>query len=436
MNPISRNFIFFCLLMLWSVFLFAQNADKRKAELENKKRELQKEIEKYNKELEATKKSKKISMDELIAINKKIIKRQELIKTINAEIDLVNKQINNNVSEIDTLNKEVKQLKKQYALMIQRAYLVKKNRKGLTYMLSADNINQAFKRREWLEQLSNDRLNKAVEIETKKMLLDSMNKALESKKNEKAMLLVEKEKETNKLSEERELKQDNLVELQKKEKDLRKQIKRKQEEAERLNTAIVNIINEEIRKAKAKANADAVAKKKKEDKASGAKPSVNTEKASETKLSNSELLNLTPEAQKLSSSFVANKNQLPWPVSEGRIAQPFGEHPHPVLKGIKIKNNGLDIATKKSSQVRSVFDGEVTGVISLPGAGKAIIIRHGEFLSVYSNLEESGVEKGEKVKAKQNIGKVMTSAEENNTILHFEIWRGTEIQNPAMWLKD
>lgn len=148
------------------------------------------------------------------------------------------------------------------------------------------------------------------------------------------------------------------------------------------------------------------------------------------------MLNLTPESQKLSSSFVANKNQLPWPVAEGKIAQPFGEHPHPVLKGIKIQNNGIDIATRKASQVRSVFDGEVTGVVSLPGAGKAIIIRHGEFLSVYSNLEGSDVSKGEKVKAKQNIGKVMVNEEEDKAILHFEIWRGTDIQNPAIWLKD
>ena len=442
MNPFAR------IVLLFVMFLFFQNSysqdaksNQRKKELEGQKKKLQDEISQFNKELEATKKNKKISIEQLIKLNKKILKRQELINTINQEILLVDKQINQNISSISQLNTEIDLLKKNYELMLQRAMILQKNNNELALVLSSESFAQAVRRSYWLKQISADRLNQAKMINLKMAELDSTVKTLEQKKISQTQLLSSKESEKERLAQEREEKQDNLVDLQKKEKEIKKKLKKKQEEAIKLNLAIKRIIEQEIKKAREEA-LDAANKKKKEtekklDKVpseKGKEKPIDIAK-DEKKLSNAELLNLTPESQKLSTSFEANRNQLPWPVTEGTIIGQFGEHEHPVLKGIKVKNNGIDIATKRFAPTRSVFDGEVTGVVSIPGAGKAVIIRHGEFLTVYSKMEEVTVSKGDKVKSKQSIGTVMAGDDGDRSELHFEVWKGATILNPEFWLK-
>jgi len=136
----------------------------------------------------------------------------------------------------------------------------------------------------------------------------------------------------------------------------------------------------------------------------------------------------------LSSSFSANRGRLPWPCDRGFISGSFGEHAHPVLEYIKVKNNGIDIMTERGSQVKSVFNGRVSRVLSLPNLNRVVIIRHGEYLTVYSNLGEVSVRDGQEVTAKQNIGQVFTNPDDQKTELHFEIWRGKVIQNPENWL--
>jgi septal ring factor EnvC (AmiA/AmiB activator) len=436
------------LILLFVLFSIVQSnysqdvkSNQRKKELEGQKKKLQEEISQFNKELESTKKNKKISIEQLIKLNKKILKRQELINTINQQILLVDQQINQNISSISQLNNEIDLLKKNYELMLQRAIVLQKNNNELALVLSSESFSQAVRRSYWLKQISADRLNQAKLINQKMAELDSTVKTLEQKKLDQTQLLSSKESEKEKLALEREEKQDNLVDLQKKEKDIKKKLKRKQEEATKLNLAIKRIIEQEIKKAREEALV-AANKKKKETEKKSTKGSSEKDKdytkevvKVEKKLSNAELLNLTPESQKLSSSFELNRNQLPWPVTEGSIIGQFGEHEHPVLKGIKVKNNGVDIATKKFAPTRSVFDGEVTGVVSIPGAGKAVIIRHGEFLTVYSKMEDVSVSKGEKVKAKQQIGTVMAGDEGERSELHFEVWKGGTILNPESWLK-
>jgi murein DD-endopeptidase MepM/ murein hydrolase activator NlpD len=143
---------------------------------------------------------------------------------------------------------------------------------------------------------------------------------------------------------------------------------------------------------------------------------------------------LTPEAKKLSAGFANNKGKLPWPVASGKIISSFGDHPHPELKGIIIHNNGVDIRTSRSSEARSIFSGEVSGVINIPGANSAVIIRHGEYLSVYSNLEAIYVKKGDKVSTKQSIGRVYNDPDSKAGEVHLEIWKGTSKLDPAKWL--
>jgi murein DD-endopeptidase MepM/ murein hydrolase activator NlpD len=143
---------------------------------------------------------------------------------------------------------------------------------------------------------------------------------------------------------------------------------------------------------------------------------------------------LTPEEKVLSDNFISNKGKLPWPVESGVISSSFGEHPHAVLDGIKVKNNGIDIATKKGSSARAVFNGIVTSIIVITNTNKAVLIRHGDYFTVYSNLESVSVSKGQTVTTKQRIGTVYTGDSDGKTELHFEVWEGKLLCNPALWL--
>ena len=192
--------------------------------------------------------------------------------------------------------------------------------------------------------------------------------------------------------------------MQKKEKDIRAQIQKKKEQAEKLRKAIEKVIDAEIKKSNAISKTD------------------------------SKKIVLTPEEKELSDNFESNRGKLPWPLAEGVITESFGTHDHPDLPGIKINNNGVDIGTNKGANVRAVFNGTVVAVASVGGLeGKVIIIKHGEYLSVYSNIEEAFVKSGDKIKTKQSIGKVLTD-DNSATELHFEIWKGQSMMNPESWI--
>ena len=223
-----------------------------------------------------------------------------------------------------------------------------------------------------------------------------------SKKN----LLASIQNEYQKLGSEKSQKQNVVNQLQGKEKELKAQLAEKKKASQKLEKAIERIIEEEIRKAKEAA--------KKAGKDSKGYP-------------------LTPEAKELSNSFTANQGKLPWPVVEGLITEKFGEHPHPALPGVKVQNNGIDISTTKGSVIRSIFEGEVTAVIIIPGGGKGVMIRHGEYLSVYTYFQELFVKKGDKVSTKQDLGIVVTD-DDNKTNLHLEIWKNTTKLNPELWI--
>lgn len=434
-----------CFLLFWGLLpLWSQEHNglqQKKDELENRKKRLQQEINDYNKQLEATKKNKRLSINQLLQLNRKIEKRQELIGTINKELQFTGQAIDRNITDINNLHGQLKALKSQYARMISSTYLMRYGNSTWTFLLSAKDINQSVKRAAWMKQLSDDRLMHARLIQEKTDTLAIKVKSLEERRLTQSELLSEKEKEKEVLDKEKDLQQENLTRLQKKEKDIKRQIRKKQEEANKLNLAIMKMIDDEIRKARkevAAASKKAEKKKgknknKKENAADKKNASTDEETPTENRKTTIELLNISPEAQQLSEHFESNRNRLPWPVVSGSVIGSFGEHDHPLLKGIKIKNNGINIVTGRDSRIRAVFDGEITGVVSIPGAGKAVIIRHGEYLTVYGNLNEVYVSKGDKVKSKQNLGMAMAN-EENKPELHFEVWRGTSTLNPENWL--
>lgn len=401
------NLVWFFCLMLICTSAFSQN----KKELEKKKAQLQREINETNKELQATSKSKKLTVSQVNALKKKIRLRQELIGTINGELDALNSEIVTTSGEITSLENKMTQLKDEYANMIRFAQRNQGSYQRMMFVFASEDFNQAYKRLKYLQQYSEDRKRQAALIDSMQNQLTSKKQVLEIKKNEKTSLREVELKQKKDLELDKKEQDKVLANLQDREKKLKKQLAEKQKAKKKLDNAIDALVRKEIENAKKKATA------------SGKK-----------NVTNSNVFSLTPEAQKLSSNFAGNQGKLPWPVEKGRITSSFGEHPHPELKGIVVKNNGVDIQSSPNSQARSVFDGEVTGVVTIPGANSAVIIRHGEYLSVYSNLESVFVKKGDKVTTRQKIGKVYTDTEEGNSELHLEIWKGTIKLDPAGWL--
>lgn len=435
-------------ILIWFIavlFITANSFAQSKKDLEQKKKDLQKEIRMTNKMLEETKKNKRLSLNQLLTLNKKINIREELIGTITDEVSILEKQIEEKKENIQMLQDDLKKLKEEYAKMIYFAYKNQSSYDRMMFIFSSKDFNQAYYRLKYLQQYSEYRRKQAEMIVETEAEISARLKELQDKRNEKLGIVKEKEEEVNQLSGEKSEKEKLLVDLQDKEKQLKTELKKKQRDAEKLQQAIQQLIAEEIRKAKEEAARKAAEERRKAERdAAAAKAAGKSEKeikeikenkkSDAPKLSSSGMY-LSAEAEKLSSSFELNKGKLPWPVAEGVITSTYGEHEHPVLKNIKIKNNGVDITTTRNAMARAVFDGEVSGVISIPDAGQAIIVRHGEYLSVYSNLKDVYVKKGDKVKTKQSIASVDIDSETGKVEVHMEIWKGNVTLNPELWLK-
>lgn len=398
-----------CFLLI-VVQLFSHNlvfSQDRKS-LEKKKKDLEKSISFTNSLLKETKINKAASLNQLTTLQHKIDFRKGLINTINKEIALLDSQIEENHEIISSLEEDIEELKLEYAAMINYSYKNRNSYDKLVFIFSAKDFNQAQKRLKYIQDYGDFRQKQADIIKHTKLLIDGKNQKLGNTREEKRFLLLSKERERTSLNEEKLEKNSLYNKLKNKETELRKELKNKQKEAKRLQKAIVDIIAEEVRRVR-----------------EAAKKSTG--------------FVLTPEESKLSSNFKNNQGKLPWPVKRGIITGPFGEHNHPVLAGIKIYNNGIDISTNKGAIARSIFNGKVTGIILLPGVNKkAVIIRHGEYFSVYGNLKEVYVKKGDKISTKQDLGVIYSDSKQFKTEGHLEIWKITDAgsikMDPEAWI--
>ncbi|KAB2859187.1 MAG: peptidoglycan DD-metalloendopeptidase family protein [Flavobacteriales bacterium] len=411
-NKYLPVFVFLMLFSITSSTSFAQN----KKDLENKKKELQKEISLTNKLLNETKKNKETTLDELVKLKSKITARQELISTIHQGIKLVNKQISETQQNITSLQNELEKLKQEYAKMIYYAYKNRSNFDKVMFIFSSSSFNQAYKRLKYIQQYTEYRKKQADAIIKTQQELKEKIAQLEIDKQEKSALLSLEEQEKQKLAIEKAEQETTVQKLQTKEQELKSDLRKKEEAARKLQKAIEKIIEEEIRKAREAAAAAAKASNK------------------DPKSTSTTSFPMTPEAQKLSNSFASNKGSLPWPVMEGVITDRFGQHPHPVLTGIVVNNNGIDISTTKGAIARAIFDGEVSSVAIIPGGGKVVMIRHGEYLSVYSYLSDVYVKKGDKITTKQHLGTLVSEPDKAKTTVHLEIWKGMTKLNPEYWI--
>lgn len=425
--------------LVFCAVLFSNGFSQTKQNLENKKKKLNEEINQINSLLNETKVGKKTSLNQLVAINKKISIREELISTIMAEIHQLNRGIKQNEKEINKLKENLNKLKAEYARMIYFAQRNKDSYSRLVFIFASGDFNQAYMRLKYFQQYSQFRKQQAQEIVNAQTQLLAKVNELKEKRHEKNVLLGNEEVEKGNLNKEKADQEVVLTELQKKEQDLKAELEKKKRDAENLQLAIKKLIAEEIkRKAEeaAKAEAALLAKKTAEKKTTE-KKNTKTNKVKETKEVKKEasIPELSEEAVELSNDFANNRGKLPWPVNKGYICEPYGEHEHPAIKGFMMFNNGVEICSSMGSQARAVFEGEVTAISISPTGGKLVIIRHGEYLSVYSNISDVTVKTGEKVSLKQSIGTVLHNEDEGKSSLNLQIWKGQKTMDPADWLQ-
>ena len=401
MRRIVRILLLAAVLLAPVLGSFAQT----KAELEKKKKKTINEINYTNKLLEETRKNQKESENNLALLGSQITSRQELISDINMEISFVSGKIKETESIITMMTEDLETLKASYSRMLQIAWKNRNKSNEIMFLLSSKDFNQSYLRLKYMQQMADYRKRQLLAINAIKAVLEKQRAKLVLQKNEHQKLLDEEKVEAKNLENAKKEQESALAKLKGKEADLKKQLAEKNKQKQQLQAAIEKLIAEEVRKS------------------SASKGKANTGK-----------YELTPEEKIVSDNFGSNAGKLPWPVQRGVIVSRFGKQPHPVISGVEIDNKGIDISTTTGSDDRAVFDGEVRKVFSIPGTQNAVIIRHGEYLSVYTHIDKVYVSTGDKVKAKQAIGKIYTDDSENKTVLHLEIWKGSVTLNPANWL--
>jgi septal ring factor EnvC (AmiA/AmiB activator) len=381
-----------------------------KKELEKKRAALDKQIKTTTALIEQARKEQRVTQEQLQLLESQIAAREQLINTMNGELRKVDQRIAEDVELVASLKQDMVKLKEEYARMLQFAYRNRSAYDRMSYLFAANSFQQAYRRSRYLAQIAEQRKRQAALIEETRSTIDARLAGLQEQREEKTKLMSEQLAERQRLSSDRNGQQSALTNLKKEEGRLRDTQKKQESQRKELDAAIRKAIEAEL-KPKAKP---------------GAKPGT------PAKLD----LSMTPEAKELNADFEKNKGKLPWPVEKGVITSRFGKQPHPVLPGITIENNGIDITTEKNASVRALFRGEVSSVIVIPGAGKAVIVSHGAYRTVYSNLREVSVAKGQKVETKQNVGAVLT--DENGSVAHVELWKitadGLVKVDPGPWL--
>ena len=398
------RFIFLTAFLLISLNLQSQNI-KKQEELEKKSRLLKKEIKKINELLFSNEKKKKTALDEVEDLELKLFFREELIKINNQQANEIVIRININEKTILNQRNELDKLKNNYSKMIKNSYQSRSLNNRLMFLFSSENFYQAYKRLEYLKQYSASRRKFAIRIEQKTKLLQELNKSLIDQKIKKDNLIQENRKAKQVLLNEKKRQKEVINFLLKKRKNLSTQINLKQKQAKEIDNEIEKLIKQAI----------LVSTKNK-------------------KKSNSVVFDLTPEAKLIANNFKSNKGRLPWPLEKGVVIQRFGKQPHPVVRTTTIQSNGVTIATKPNSIVRSVFDGEVMAILVYKGSNPSVLIRHGNYISAYKNLGRVDVKKGERIKAKQKIGKVFTNQKSGKSTMQFSIFNNAVPENPKNWI--
>ena len=384
-----------CLLVV-SIFTFSVFAQKSKSQLQKEKQQNLEKIKEVEKIIDETSAKKKNTLGELNALNERIREQEKLVKSIKGEVNILDSEISENNDIIGTLEDDLRKLKKEYASMLFAAQKANNSTTRLTFLFSAESFDQLIMRLRYMQQYSETRKLQADQITKVQEELSGQVKEISIRREEKNKLYNEQVSATTNLTGLKQ-KQSSLVRsLEKEEKKLKKDLDETKKAVARLDKLIEDIIKEEMERALRANKGDAVA---------------------------------------MSNSFEENRNKFMWPVSSGFVSQKFGRQNHPVLKGIVQQNNGVNIQTQENEKVKTIFEGEVRRVAFIQGLGSTVIIKHGDYLTVYAGLKEVFVRSGQKVTTNQEIGKVFSNTE-GVSELRFQIFKNTTALDPQGWLKN
>lgn len=399
------------------------------AKLKNDKKKIETEIANTQKLLKQTEKNKNASLQQISVLRQQISNREALITTLNTEIFQLEEELALNIKLSQDLSKKLEYMKSDYSRVVYMAYKNRKLIDKVTFLLSAENFSQMFRRVKYYSVFANNVKRQVELIEKTQEEIRVKNEEIVQMKAEKLALLEGKEVEIKKLEMDRTETTKKAQELKQKEKQLASTLQEKQKKRKELDVAIKKAIEAEIVAANKKKAEEAA----KAAKAKASKNTANTSSGSSGKTAGKNEIVLTPDEQLVSNSFVNNKGKLPWPVAKGAKVGDFGSYPHPDVPSVMIENRGIDILVEPNTSVRAIFQGEVTGILDVMGT-KVLMIRHGEYLSVYQNLASVNVKKGDKVSTKQTVGTVAKSSTNNTYELHFEVWKNNVYLNPNQWL--
>ena len=395
MRKINIKYIGFLLVVLLNFgFSYAQTRE----ELELSKENARTEIEKTNKILKEISRNQSLSLNKIRLLNKQVQNRLELIRNLENELVDITIRIKDNELVFSSLTEDAKKIKMEYGRLLQSVYNRRPPYFELIYLFSSQNINQVYKRTLYLRQYSQYRKKQVHLIIQIQSLINLKSEELIFQREQKTIILTELKSENENLDGDIGKQKRYYSKLQRREKQLRSEIRRNEDIARKLDLEIARILDEEAKKAES-------------------------------------IYKLTPDEKLISAEFVKNKGKLPWPTQTGVVTGQFGVHAHPVMKHVKIDNGGIDITTTSGSKVRNIFTGEVMKIIAIPGANQTVIIRHGNFLTVYRNLIDITIKVGDSVDTLQEIGTVYTDhSGGDNTTLHFRIYNEKRNQNPELWL--
>ncbi len=425
------RYTWFVIFMMVAIAAFGQKSQKV-MQLEEQRKKALAEIETTNRLLKETNMTARNSLNRLNLLSRQILSRKKVISLLGQEVSELDGQIAATRREIAALEKELGEKRNNYSKSVRGIHKRRSTQDKLLFILSAGDFAQSMRRLRYLREYADWQKRQAAEITDKQAEITLKQKELEKTRSEKNALLGVREEENKKLQAEEKGQKLEVQQLGKKQKELKAILRKKKQQADALNRQIERQIALEIARAEAEAKAAREKDKpagKKADKAAAPRE----ERVAETKGGYA----MTREEKKLSDNFAGNRGRLPYPVA-GRhtIVGTFGEQQHQELKYVRTNSNGIDIQTTQGADARAVFKGVVTRVFVIPGYNNSVIIRHGNYLTVYCNLSRVYVKTGDTVDTCQAIGRIFSDEESGNaTILHFQLWKEKTKLNPALWLE-
>lgn len=432
-----KRFFVILISSLWLAIPLLAQSNKLIRELESKRGALQKQIAETESILQDTKKDVGSQLNGLAALTGQIEERKRYIMSINNDMEAIERELTTLQRQLNTLQKDLKDKKKKYEASVQYLYKNKSIEEKLMFIFSAENLGQTYRRLRYVREYATYQRLQGEEILKKQEQIRKKKAEREQVRAAKENLLKEREGEKAKLEAQEKEKRTLVANLQKKQKGLQSEINKKRREANQLNARIDKLIAQEIERARKRAQEEArreaAARKK-----AGVKeePSAaGTETVAKAKSKPLDAYTMSKADRELSGNFAANRGKLPMPISGAYIiTSHYGQYAVEGLRNVKLDNKGIDIQGKPGAQARAIFDGKVAAVFQLNGLFN-VLIRHGNYISVYCNLSSASVKSGDTVKTKQSIGQVFSDGSDNGrTVLHFQLRREKEKLNPEPWL--